>query len=78
MKAGKLPGKATTVGIALWYLAGCKGRKTELRLTNNLMARFGVNRKMKYRALDALEGAGLIAVTHLPNKNFLVSIKEVR
>ncbi len=50
----------------------------DLKLTTAVLNRFGINRKVKTRALTALEGAGLISVSRQPGKNPLVSILEVQ
>jgi hypothetical protein len=79
MEAAKLPGKALAVGLAIWYLSGCKGTKADLRLTSKLLGRFGVaTRRAKSGALAALEGAGLLSVTREPRRNPLVTIREAR
>jgi hypothetical protein len=46
-------------------------------LTSAILARFGVNRKAKYRALNALEGVKLIAVHRQPRRNPVVTVLEV-
>ena len=61
--AATLPGKASAVGVALWYLAGL-GRTSTVSVPNKLLTQFGVDRFAKRRALDALAGAGLIDATH--------------
>ncbi len=60
-RAAQLPGAALAVSVALWHLAGMKRSET-VSLSNGLMAELGVERHAKYRALAALEGAGLIMV----------------
>jgi DNA-binding transcriptional ArsR family regulator len=79
-RACDLPGgRAIAVALALWWLAGVRGRKDELRLTSKVLGRLGVaDRSAKSRALLALEEAGLVSVRRRPRKNPLVSILEVR
>src|SRR5579883_3424650 len=77
-QAGALPGKSLAVGMALWFLVGLKRTKMDLKLRTAVLNRFGINRKVKTRALTALEGAGLISVSRQPGKNPLVSILEVQ
>ena len=59
--AARLPGKSLHAGIALWYAAGL-ARSASVPLSNIAGLRFGLDRNAKYRALDWLEGAGLIIV----------------
>ena len=62
--AAALPGKALSVGVALWFKRGLTGRGDNIVVTDALVREIMViNRKTRYRALEALEGAGLIAVT---------------
>jgi hypothetical protein len=63
--AAKLPGRSLHVGIALWFLSEPEASRA-IRLTNVTASLFGVSRNAKYRALDLLEGAGLIRVARLP------------
>jgi hypothetical protein len=72
--ATRLAGKAPlATALAIWFEAG-RRRADEVILTTRILDRFGVNRKAKYRALDALEGAGLIAVLRRPRQNPVVRI----
>ena len=72
-KASKLPGKTLQVGIALWFMAGLKCKRT-VALTTRLLKEFGVSRSTKARSLKALENAGLISVERRHGKNPLVTI----
>jgi hypothetical protein len=45
-------------------------------LTSAILRRFSVNRKAKYRGLEALEEAGLIRVERRPKKNPIVTILD--
>jgi hypothetical protein len=59
--AGRQPGKALHVAVALWFLAGVTKSST-VALSNEVLATFGVNRRAGHRGLTALERAGLVAV----------------
>lgn len=74
-QAGKLPGKCLHLGDVLWFLVGLKDTRTVPLLSSEL-ARFGVNRQAKYRALHWLENAGLITVERHPGRNPVVTILE--
>jgi hypothetical protein len=66
------------VGLAVWFLAGLRGRQDDLKLTTRILERFGVKgRSAKYKALKALEGAGLIRVLRRHGKNPLLTILDV-
>jgi hypothetical protein len=74
-RACELPGKALAVASAVWWLAGVRGGKDNLRLTSPVLERFGVtDRSTKYRALRALKKAGLIRVDGERGKNPEVTI----
>jgi hypothetical protein len=62
--AGKLPGKALSVYVAIRYRVDLveKHRKFETTLPAKVMQEFGVGRMAKDRALAALDAAGLITV----------------
>jgi hypothetical protein len=53
-------------------------RSRAITLTTAILQRFGVNRKAKYRALEHLQEAGLIAVHQKPRRNPVVTILEVK
>ena len=59
--AAKLPGRSLHAGIALWCAARM-ARSTTVSLSNVSGLHFGLDRNAKYRALQWLEGAGLITV----------------
>jgi DNA-binding MarR family transcriptional regulator len=60
--AGRLSGAAMQVAIFLAYLKGLKRRNEFSVPTAKVAEVFGVSRYAVYRALKALECAGLIAV----------------
>ncbi len=60
-RANRLPGSASCVATALWFLSGVK-KSTTFRLTAEAVDLAGCGRKPLYRALAALEQAGLASV----------------
>ena len=73
--ANRLPGKVASVAVALWFLAGVK-RSMTFRLTAEAADLSGASRKPLYRALAALEGAGLISVTRRAGARPVVTIHQ--
>ena len=73
--AACLPGKALAVGLALWFEAGRK-RTRQVRLTGPILRRFSVERRAAYRALGALERAGLVSVKRQVGKNPALEILD--
>ena len=65
-QAARLPGNALAVSLLLWFRHGMSG--TSVRLTHELLERFGIGRKAGYRAISALETAGLIQATRKKGK----------
>ena len=72
-RAARLKGKALHCALALAYRSGLKKSKT-VRLSNRLLADFGVKRTTGYNALKELEKAGLISVTRCKSKGPDVTI----
>jgi hypothetical protein len=60
-RACRLRGKAPVVATVLWYLSRLKKSKT-IVLSQTRLNEFGITRQAKYRALRALESAGLVKV----------------
>ncbi|HEV3237401.1 MAG TPA: hypothetical protein VGZ25_10460 [Gemmataceae bacterium] len=74
--AAGLGGKAPlAVALALCFESGRK-RSQVVTLTSAILRRFSVNRKAKYRGLEALEEAGLIRAERRPKKNPIVTILD--
>lgn len=71
--ANRLPGRATSVGVSLWFLSGVKKSPT-FKLTAEAVDLAGSSRKALYAALSALQGAGLIAVERKPGARPVVTI----
>ncbi|MDO6384702.1 hypothetical protein [Uliginosibacterium sp. 31-12] len=61
-QANRLPGKASHVGLALWFLAGVKKTMT-FKLTAEAVDLAGCGRKSLYAGLASLERGRLISVT---------------
>lgn len=62
-KAAALSGKALPVALAIRFMHGLNGGATDIAVTDRVVGRIVVvDRKTRYRALEALENAGLIAV----------------
>jgi len=73
MRAAELPGRALHTAVALWFLSGVTRSET-VKLSSRSLTELGVDRHAKYRALAALERAGLVRVTRLPGQNPLVTL----
>ena len=74
--AASLPGKSLQVALLLWYVEGVENTRT-VALSNQLTARFSVDRNAKYRALEWLELADLISVNRGLGRSPLVTIKQL-
>ncbi len=59
--AAHLPGKSLHLGLVIWCAASMN-RNRSVSISNVDALGFGLERNAKYRALDWLEQAGLIAV----------------
>ncbi len=63
-KASKLPGKALAVALAIYHLAFILNSRT-VKLQKKITDEMGIKRITKYRAITALQNAGLIsAIIH--------------
>src|SRR5438034_488995 len=76
MRAAELPGRALHTAVALWFLSGVTRSET-VKLSGRPLTELGVDRHAKYRALAALEGAGLVRVTRSPGQNPVVKLLPV-
>ena len=72
-RATQLSGKAWHVYAAIWYIAGIKKSQT-IKLSQQVLNEFCVNRFAKYRALEALAQEGLILYQSNDGKNPLVTL----
>ena len=74
-RACQLPGKAPVLASVLWYLHRLKKSKP-FALAQARLDGFGITRQAKYRALEALEAAGLVSVERRPKKSPIVTILD--
>jgi hypothetical protein len=72
-RACRLPGKAALVAVVLWYRSRLVKANTFV-LSQAALSEFGISRQAKYRALQVLEGAGLITVQRRLHRNPEVTI----
>lgn len=75
-QAGRLPGKALSVGMELWHLAGMQ-KRNEITLSLSRMEAVGIDRETARRGLSALERAGLVQVVRRAGRKPVVTILEV-
>ena len=75
VEACNLPGQCAQIALALWFLSGTRKSRT-VSLSSQITADLGVSRNAKRRALDWLEGAGLISVERRTRKAPLVTLLE--
>ena len=76
-KATPLPGKTLAIAIALWHLSGMAGRDSAVKLRQKTLRELGIKRTTGYRALKALESAGLVRVTRTSGRLPLVTILPI-
>lgn len=72
--AGRLPGKALHVGLAIWHRAGLNCGATVSISLSGLMRELGVQRDAGRRGLQALEDAGLVKVERHAGRKPVVTI----
>jgi hypothetical protein len=72
-RACRLKGKACLVAAILWYRSRLAKADTFI-LSQAMLSEFGISRQAKYRALEALEGGGLITVSRRPRRNPEVTV----
>jgi DNA-binding MarR family transcriptional regulator len=77
-RAAGLPGKALHVGIALWHLAGLTRHVSTVSLSATVLRDMGISRTTGYRALAALEEAGLVRVERQPGRLSRVTILAIK
>lgn len=75
-RAGKLPGKAVLVSLAVWYQVGVDRVQT-VKLCRFTRDRFGITRYSLHRGLAALEKAGLVTVVRAKGSCPVVTILEL-
>ena len=74
--AGKLPGKAFNLGIAIWWLANMANSK-KIKLTGRALGYVGISRDAASDGLKRLEDNGLILVKRSPGQRPTVEIVPV-
>src|SRR5688500_5688721 len=74
-RAASQPGRALRGAIAVWGAAGITRARTVSRQPSVLRS-LGVSRYAGYRALAALEGAGLLEVQRHPGRSPVVTILD--
>ena len=74
--AARQPGKSLHVAVAIWFLAGITYKKT-ITLQGTILRALGVSRHAAYRALQALEKAGLVTAKRHPGRFPVVTIKSI-
>lgn len=67
-KSASLPGKASLVGIAIWFVAGMAKSDT-FTIQGWVISSLGISRKAFNRALNRLAEAGLITVDRQPGQS---------
>ena len=72
-KAAAIPGKALTIGIALWFEVGCNNNAT-VKASGGLFAKLSVSRNASYRGLRELENRGLVKVDRHRGRSPVVTI----
>lgn len=73
--AGRLPGKALHVAVAL-QMQVAMARGVEVRLSGDRLHEIGVDRHSAYRALKALEEAGLASVKRHRGRSPVVTLLD--
>ena len=67
-------GSGLGVGIVLWHLSGLKHNEKTILLSNVEVERWGISRQAKWRALVALERAGLIVIERRGARSPMVTL----
>ncbi len=75
VEACNLPGQCAQLALALWFLSGARKSRT-VSLSSQITAELGISRNAKRRALEWLEGAGLVSVERRTRKAPLVTLLE--
>jgi len=75
-EAARLPGKALHVAIELWFWAGIIGPHG-IRLKGANLLSLGVKRHSGYRAINELEGAGLISVKRVAGRKPVINLNDI-
>ena len=73
-EAAKSGVSALLLGIVLWHLCGRNHNKLTFSVSNVAVSEFGLSRQAKYRALKALEDAGLIEVHRSGKRSISITL----
>jgi hypothetical protein len=78
-KAATVPGagKALAVAIVIWFIVGVE-RRASVKLRPSVMRSFGIDRFAGYRALKAMQSAGLIKFSGKPGQAATVTLLPCR
>jgi hypothetical protein len=74
-QAGRQPGKALHVGVALWFLCGVAGHRT-VALSAKVLTSFGLDPRSSHRALASLERVHLVTVQRHRGRQPRVTLLE--
>jgi len=74
--ASNLPGKALAVWLLILFWSGVERTSQDIPIRPGTIERFGISRQSSYRALAALERAGLISVDRQRGRAALVTIRD--
>ena len=77
VEAANVSGSALKISLALWLLAGMTKTGT-VKLSNGLLEELGISRPTKYRAIKAMDHAGLISVSQHSGNSPEITINEVK
>ena len=76
VEASNISGGAMKVSLAIWLLAGIKNAD-KIKLSNGVLEELGISRPTKYRAIKAMEHAGLISVSQHSGNSPEITINPV-
>jgi hypothetical protein len=74
-RASRLPGKAMTVAVILWWKVGCT-KRWEVRFCQRMYQEWGVSIYAARRAIRALASEGLVTVMKSPGRGLMVTLNE--
>lgn len=74
--AAQQSGKAFHIGVEIWFQAGIE-RKATVKLSYEVLRKWGVKRNAVYRALNTLEKVNLISVKRHRGRSPVVTILAV-
>jgi hypothetical protein len=74
--AARLPGKASVVGQAIWYIAGLNRNLVGVSVPTHVIEAFGLRRTAWYNGLRSLAAAHLLIFEQLPGRKAKISLLE--